>query len=940
MKVSRLTPRFTIERLRTVVLIGGGILVAAIAVFLLAGQWKLRKYIKDIPGKLGVDIQQSANGVDYTQSRKGKTLFKIHAARAVQIKSTGKSLLHDVHIDLYGEDGKRADTISGSEFEYDPAAGIAHAPGTVEITMMRPGARPAIAQLKPQFKPNPVSATPVPSTMTANSAITDNEIHITTSGLTFNQKTGVAVTDQRVDFAVRQGKGNAIGAVYNSQSGQLVLDHAVELTVNSMATHSAGPVTVHAVHAEFERTQQLCFLTQAQAHYSGGDAQAAQGRLHFREDGTIEEIVGDGGVDLRSAGGAHVTAPHGVLDFDKDNHPRVGDLTGGTRLSMNGTPRQPGREVDGTAPSAHLVFNGKGDLHQAHLERGVLFHTHQKGMSAKGVPIESDRRWSSATADVDFAPSESATPHARAKSATGHTEPRLVRGFGGVVVTSESTTGGHTTPAKLSADTVTAELAPRSVLTHLIGNGHAYFEQETAQGAHQSSSSDQLDVHFTPTEPGKPQASPTVPRAQGASAQTANIETMHQSGHVVLIQTPAAKPASAGGHDSTNQPANQASTNQASTNQAPMRATAENADYDGKTEILHLTGSPRVQQGALDLTAQSIDFTRSTGDAFAHGDVRASWSNAGTQNASANPGANTLPGASLLASGSASGLSGKPDAGAGTRNNGPVHAIAGEAELRQATQEIFFRAGQGSAQQARLWQAGNSVSAPLILLNRQKMTLVAQTSSAASPVRTVLVSNPPAAKSSVSGNAGAGANSSAQASSAGQSPAGQASSSKSPTTIRMRSGDLHYSEGERLALFHAGVLGSVTAETYENGSPATIVAQQTEVHLTPAGTQSGAGGAAHRNAGSASGSASVDRMIAQDHVSVDFPDRRGTGERLVYLSEDGTFTLTGTGSNPPRMTDTERGTVTGAALVYHSRDRSVSAEGRGAKTSTETHSSK
>jgi len=37
---------------------------------------------------------------------------------------------------------------------------------------------------------------------------------------------------------------------------------------------------------------------------------------------------------------------------------------------------------------------------------------------------------------------------------------------------------------------------------------------------------------------------------------------------------------------------------------------------------------------------------------------------------------------------------------------------------------------------------------------------------------------------------------------------------------------------------------------------------------------------------------------------------------------------------PPRMTDPERGNVTGEALIFHSRDDSVSVEG--GKTKTET----
>ena len=114
MTVSR--PRFTIERLRTLLLIGGGLLVAAILIFLAAGQWTRHFLGKDLPKRLGINIEQQADGVNYTQTRKGKTIFKIHAARAVTMKGNGKTLLHDVKIDLYGEDGSRADTISGSEF--------------------------------------------------------------------------------------------------------------------------------------------------------------------------------------------------------------------------------------------------------------------------------------------------------------------------------------------------------------------------------------------------------------------------------------------------------------------------------------------------------------------------------------------------------------------------------------------------------------------------------------------------------------------------------------------------------------------------------------------------------------------------------------------------------------------------------------------------------
>jgi len=54
--------------------------------------------------------------------------------------------------------------------------------------------------------------------------------------------------------------------------------------------------------------------------------------------------------------------------------------------------------------------------------------------------------------------------------------------------------------------------------------------------------------------------------------------------------------------------------------------------------------------------------------------------------------------------------------------------------LRQPTGEATFRG------KARLWQQGNSVAAPVIVLDRERQTLMAHTTDAADPVRAVLVS--------------------------------------------------------------------------------------------------------------------------------------------------------------------------------------------------------
>jgi lipopolysaccharide export system protein LptA len=64
--------------------------------------------------------------------------------------------------------------------------------------------------------------------------------------------------------------------------------------------------------------------------------------------------------------------------------------------------------------------------------------------------------------------------------------------------------------------------------------------------------------------------------------------------------------------------------------------------------------------------------------------------------------------------------------------------------------------------------------------------------------------------------------------------------------------------------------------------------------------------------------------------------RRGSGERLVYSSETGEYVLTGTAAAPPKLTDPVHGVVSGESLIFNTLDDSVSIEGQGQKTGTET----
>ena len=820
--------RLTIERLRILVLAAAVLLLGALAVFLAIARWRGSLNRRDIPRRLGINVSQEANGVTYTQARGGRTLFKLHAAKVVQLRK-GNALLHDVQIELYGMDGNRVDRIEGAEFEYNQQLGIAKAAGMVEITLLRPGEALAIApKAAPAAKQvgNPLA--------TVAQTAASGEVHVRTSGLVFDQKSGVATTIKKVNFVMTQGSGSAVGATFDSQHGELVLDHTVELT----ARRGSLPVELHADHAEFERGDQLCRLRQATAEYNGGRAAAGAATILFRDDGSAQRLNAEGGFTLTTAQGGRLTAPVGILDFDEHNQPRRGHLQNGVTMDSLRTGEASGEEekLHGSAPAADLDFTRQGQLRHAHMEGGVSMASEERSHGAGGEQWER-REWRSPVADVEFQ-----------QAGGNRMAPAIIKGAGGVVVKSENRRGnGPISPSRLSADQVTAQLGQRAALSTVIGLGNASMEQTTATGTRQTTRGDRLEVHFASAAGGRA-------GAKSGLGGGAHIHSAVVQGHVALLEQPAAR--------------------SGAPPEPPMRATAGKAEYESTGEWLHLSQSPRVDDGELALTANRIDISQVSGDAFAHGDVKATW----------------------LAPAKAAGRAGAA-AGSVLGGQGPAHVIAAEAHLRQSASDATFRG------QARIWQQGNSVSAPVIVLNRAQETLEARSSNPAQPVRAVMMNEAGAEPGKPAAKAGAGPG-------------------ETPSVIRMRGGELRYSAAERKAVMRGGALGLVEAQT----GLATSDSQQVELILLPPGNHAGKNG----------GAAQVDRMIARGRVAIASRGRRGVGTQLVYSNQTGQYVLTGTAAQPPRLTDPARGTVTGEALIFNSRDDSVSIEGGEQETRTET----
>jgi lipopolysaccharide export system protein LptA len=838
----------TIERIRTLVLVASVLLVAALGVLLVRAKLKNILNRHDLPQKLAKGIVQEADGYTYVHAFGAHSQYKIHASREVELKNDFVEL-HDVEIDLYGADGNQIDRISGDTFEYNQSTGMASAQGPVEMLLTRPSPSTTAALEKAGKTKGRVIAEVGGAASSSGPA---QQIDVKTSGVTFDRNSGLVTTTQPVNFSTAQGSGSAVGASYNSQSGYLTLDQAVEMTTH----RGVDQVEIHAQHAELDRGAQTCMLVDANAEYRGGKANAAAARILFRADGSAQRLDAKGGFTIATVNGGHLAAPVAWMDFDRHSEPLHGHMEGGVIMDSASASHT----MHAASPTAELAFGAKGVLKSAHLEHGVemksLEITDASSQSTSGgnqapAPLRESRTWRSPVVDIAF---RSAVV-GRGQKDKGQLEVETMRGSGGVTITSQSQRGNaQALPSTLFADQVTATFGAGSVLRSASGVGHARIDNTTAPGASQTATGDRLQAEFV---------------GAGNGATPAGVRTSELDGNVVLFDQAAQKPGAAP--------------------QPPLHATAGKAAYEGNGEWLHLTMNPRVENGAMQLTADRVDVSRQSGDAWARGNVKATWADA-TAN---KPAADAAP------------------AGMTLGGKGPAHVVAQEARLNQSTGEATFRG------HVRLWQETNFVSGPVIVLNQHLQTLVAQSNDPAEPVRVVMLSaGNGSAKSDADGNGG--------------------HSSTTPSVIRVRGGELTYSDAVRRAVMRAGSMGAVIAET----GTATSSSDAVELDLMPAGKRDGSSGAQSQSSGrqppSGGAMAQVDRMKATGHVTLTMQGRRGSGEQLLYSGASGEYVLTGGPGAPPKLTDPDRGTVTGEALIFDSRDDRVRIEGGGHETETET----
>lgn len=597
-------------------------LCAVLLLAVVSGFYLVRRYEMSIMGriaakKLGLDIQQTTNGFSVSHSEGGRTIYKISAKNATQYKDTGKAKLQDVNIIVYGRDASRFDQIYGANFEYDTKTGNIVAEGEVDIDL----------EANTQGPNRPDQAAPTEL---------KNPIHLKTSNLVFNQKTGFAHTDDAIELHIPEANGTAKGVDYDSHTNRLTLNSSVHIT-----TVGTAPRTLVARHAVITKEPRKAVLDTVTVTQPDSTVETDRMTVFFRSDNTISQILGDGHVQAAQNGvnSYEVQSEKGNLQFGNANDLQLVTLSDGTQFRTSGE-----RPAHGFADNLIVHFDANTQPTTARLQGNA--HVIQDP-AMTGSPR--DRQRTEIVSDIlDMDIHNGRTPSKASTTGAAHVE-----------LDQPASGNQPETTTVVNAGRFFADFNPDGHVDHLLGLPNAKVVSRAADQPEKTSTSDRLEVFYTP---------------DGVVSNV--VQQGNFAYHEKLVK----------GGDRI--------------------ATADKATFTPADDMLHLTGSPRIVEGGMQLTSTLVNINRRTGEAFADGNVKSTYSDLKPQ-----------PNGAMLASGD------------------PIHVTARHMDAHNDTGIATYTGG------ARLWQGANIVEAPTIEFNRDNRSLVAQgtTSSTGTPVTSVFV---------------------------------------------------------------------------------------------------------------------------------------------------------------------------------------------------------
>jgi len=196
---------------------------SALLAFVLAGitggiyvqrLWVAHREKQNAPAPLPQNEEKQFTTLHFKKVEGDRTIFDLEASKSTDLRGQDISLLEDVKIKVFGKNGDRNDVIHTQSCRYAKTDGSIQCDGKVQFELQSAEDAARLA---------------------ANAAGTPNIIHIDTTGVTFERATGRAQTVQPVKFSFPNGSGDGVGAVYQSEAGQLRLIREVHIQIQPAA---------------------------------------------------------------------------------------------------------------------------------------------------------------------------------------------------------------------------------------------------------------------------------------------------------------------------------------------------------------------------------------------------------------------------------------------------------------------------------------------------------------------------------------------------------------------------------------------------------------------------------------------------------------------------------------------------------------------------------
>jgi lipopolysaccharide export system protein LptA len=477
-------------------------------------------------------------------------------------------------------------------------------------------------------------------------------LHLKTKGLVFNQKTGDAHTKERVDFRGPQASGSAVGMAYAARTSVLTLGSQVEILVESNP-----PTSIKADHGAISKDPHTVVLERARAVSGSEQLEADQETLFLRPDNSVERVLAQGNVRVQYTGermakvrsnqlevfmGSQSSSESDDASEDREKKHRISVKN--AFLSGNVQFETTGSEItQGNSERAAVSFAKDNSVEKIHAEGRVKLVQHPPPASAPAGAAANSQEFELTAPVVDFF----LAAGKRFDRAETSGPPQIILRS----AQQNSAPGSASQQTIITASKFEAKFDDLGQLSSVHGEPETRVVTSASGEADRVSTSHTLDAAFTPGT---------------------GIQTLSQRGKFAYAD-------------------------------GERTAWADQARYTPADQMLLLTGSPRIVDKGMTTIAHTVRINRSTGDGFAEGEVKSTYSDL-----------KPIPNGGFLASSS------------------PIHVTARSMTAHRAPAVALYTGD------ARLWQDDNVVLAPSIEFDRDRRAMDAS-SSAKQAVSTLLV---------------------------------------------------------------------------------------------------------------------------------------------------------------------------------------------------------